>query len=68
MRSFNITAPSDADVPMDEIDRALLNRAALQAVGYTRDTPQPPGGEIQRDRQGNPTGMLACTPAGRPMT
>src|SRR6202035_1444154 len=43
-------------------DRALLNRAALRAVGYTRDTPEPPGAEIQRDRQGNPTGILIARP------
>lgn len=43
-------------------DRALLNRAALRAVGYTKDTPAPPGGEIQRDKQGNPTGMLIAKP------
>jgi len=30
-------------------DRALLNGAALRACGYTKDTPDPPGGEIQRD-------------------
>ena len=33
--------------------RALLNRAALRACGYTKDTPEPPGGEIQRDKSGN---------------
>ena len=27
-------------------DRALLNGAALRVVGYTKDTPSPPGGEI----------------------
>jgi predicted amidohydrolase YtcJ len=43
-------------------DRALLNRAALRAVGYTRDTPDPPSGEIQRDKQGNPTGLLIARP------
>src|SRR5262245_37047484 len=43
-------------------DRALLNRAALRAVGYTKDTPDPPGGEIQRDKQGNPTGLLIARP------
>ncbi|PFH08610.1 hypothetical protein BCF11_0975 [Collimonas sp. PA-H2] len=43
-------------------DRALLNRAALRAVGYTKDTPNPPGGEIQRDAAGNPTGMLIAKP------
>lgn len=53
------------DVPVFVLhlyDRALLNRAALNAVGYTKDTPDPPGGEIQRDKNGNPTGMLIATP------
>jgi predicted amidohydrolase YtcJ len=43
-------------------DRALLNGAALRACGYTKDTPDPPGGEIQRDKQGRPTGMLIARP------
>ncbi len=43
-------------------DRALLNRAALRAVGYGKDTPNPPGGEIQRDGLGNPTGLLLARP------
>lgn len=43
-------------------DRVLLNRAALRAVGYTKDTPTPAGGEIERDRQGNPTGLLIARP------
>jgi hypothetical protein len=43
-------------------DRALLNGAALRACGYTKDTPDPPGGEIQRDKQGNPTGLLLARP------
>ena len=41
---------------------ALLNRAAIQAVGYDKQTPQPTGGEIQRDRDGNPTGWLVSRP------
>ncbi len=41
---------------------ALLNRAALAAVGYTRDTPNPIGGEIQRDKAGHPTGLLIAKP------
>lgn len=43
-------------------DRALLNRAALRAVGYTKDTSELPGCEIQRDKAGNPTGMLIARP------
>ena len=38
---------------------ALMNKAALAAVGYTRDTPNPPGGEIVRDRSGEPD--CACS-------
>jgi predicted amidohydrolase YtcJ len=43
-------------------DRALLNRAALRAVGYTKDSPNPPGGEIVRDGRGKPTGILIARP------
>jgi predicted amidohydrolase YtcJ len=31
-------------------------------VGYTTDTPTPPGGEIVRDAAGNPTGLLLAQP------
>ncbi len=53
------------DVPVFVLhlyDRALLNRAALRALGYDRTTPAPPGGVIERDRRGNPTGMLIAKP------
>ncbi|CAB3963933.1 MULTISPECIES: amidohydrolase [Burkholderia] len=43
-------------------DSALLNAAALRAIGCGRDTSDPPGGEIQRDRLGRPTGMLIARP------
>lgn len=43
--------------------RALLNRAALKALGITKDTPNPPGGEIERDAHGHPTGMLIARPS-----
>lgn len=59
---LNAAAPSTPVFVLHLYDRALLNRAALQAVGYTRDTPNPPGGEIQRDASGNPTGMLIARP------
>lgn len=37
---------------------ALANSAALKAAGITSQTPDPPGGAIVRDAQGNPTGDL----------
>jgi predicted amidohydrolase YtcJ len=36
----------------------FVNRAALVKAGVTRATPDPPGGEILKDQQGNPTGLL----------
>jgi hypothetical protein len=37
---------------------SLANSIALKLAGVTKDTPNPPGGEIVRDGQGNPTGVL----------
>jgi hypothetical protein len=44
---------------------ALLNKAALRALGVTRDTPDNrwPGGAIQRGAGGEPTGLLLATPS-----
>jgi predicted amidohydrolase YtcJ len=36
----------------------LANSAALELAGITRDTPDPPGGTIDRDADGRPTGVL----------
>jgi predicted amidohydrolase YtcJ len=37
---------------------AIANSLALQMAGVTRNTQDPPGGEIERDKDGNPTGLL----------
>jgi len=45
---------------------ALANSQALRLAGITAQTPDPPGGTIVRDAQGNPTGVLkdaAMSPA-----
>jgi predicted amidohydrolase YtcJ len=59
---INAVSPDTPVFVLHLYDRALLNRAALRAVGYTRNTPDPPGGEIQRDKSGNPTGLLIARP------
>ncbi len=59
---INTIAPETPVFLLHLYDRALLNAAALRAVGYTKDTPEPPGGEITRDRNGNPTGLLLAKP------
>jgi predicted amidohydrolase YtcJ len=62
LEEINQVAPDTPVFVLHLYDRAMLNAAALRAVGYTKDTPQLPGGEIQRDRHGNPTGMLIARP------
>jgi predicted amidohydrolase YtcJ len=59
---INAAAPDTPVFILHLYCRALLNKAALRACGYTKDTPNPPGGEIQRDGQGNPTGLLIARP------
>ena len=36
----------------------VCNTAALERAGITHDTPNPSGGEIERDQHGDPTGLL----------
>jgi predicted amidohydrolase YtcJ len=59
---LNAAAPDTPVFILHLYDRAILNAAALRAVGYTKDTPEPPGGEIVRDAKGNPTGLLLAKP------
>jgi predicted amidohydrolase YtcJ len=62
IEEINAIAPDTPVFILHLYDRALLNAAALRAVGYTKDTPNPSGGEIQRDSHGNPTGLLVARP------
>jgi predicted amidohydrolase YtcJ len=59
---LNAVAPDTPVFILHLYDRALLNGAALRAVGYTKDTVAPPGGEIVRDSAGNPLGLLLAKP------
>ena len=62
LEELNAVAPDTPVFILHLYDRALLNAAALRVVGYTKDTPEPPGGAIMRDAAGNPTGLLLANP------
>src|SRR6266702_3196836 len=59
---INAVSPYTPVFVLHLYDRAFVNRAALRSLGYTKETPDPPGGEIQRDKAGNPTGLLIAKP------
>ncbi|MBI1921579.1 MAG: amidohydrolase [Geobacter sp.] len=59
---INAVAPDTPVFVLHLYDRAMVNKAGLRALGYTKDTPDLPGGEIQRDKAGNPTGLLIAKP------
>lgn len=50
----------DRPVALSSIDSHTMwvSSAVLQRVGITAATPDPPGGQIVRDREGEPTGIL----------
>jgi predicted amidohydrolase YtcJ len=62
LKEINEAAPDTPVFILHLYDRALLNAAALRVCGFTKDSKNPPGGEIERDAQGNPTGILLAKP------
>jgi predicted amidohydrolase YtcJ len=42
--------------------KAWLNKAGLQKLGINGTTPNPAGGLIEKDNEGNPTGLLVAEP------
>ncbi|MEU8674500.1 amidohydrolase [Streptomyces sp. NPDC048560] len=60
---LNAAAPDTPVFVLHLYQSAVLNRAALKAAGYTRETPDPKGGQIVRGRDGEPTGMLLAAPS-----
>ena len=60
---INKAAPDTPVFVLHLYASAMLNRAALKALGFDKNTPNPPGGQIQRDVHGEPTGLLLATPS-----
>lgn len=62
LKELNDAAPDTPVFVLNLYNQAFLNKAALRAAGYNRDTPQPPGAIIERDSSGEPTGLLLAEP------
>jgi predicted amidohydrolase YtcJ len=62
LEEINAVSPETPVFVLHLYDRAILNRAALRAIGYDKNTKQMPGTKIQRDDEGNPTGLLIANP------
>lgn len=61
-------ACSDRPVFLPRVGHAgVANTLALQQAGIDRGTPDPPGGRIERDADGRPTGVLLEPPAFEPV-
>ncbi len=63
LEEINAAAPDTPVFVLHLYASALLNRAALRALGITGKTPNPPGGMIEKDGNGDPTGMLIAKPS-----
>ncbi|MEU2075218.1 amidohydrolase [Streptomyces sp. NPDC013489] len=60
---LNAAAPDTPVFVLHLYQSALMNRAAVRAAGFTKDTADPRGGQIVRGRNGEPTGVLLAAPS-----
>ncbi|MBL8901322.1 MAG: amidohydrolase [Planctomycetes bacterium] len=63
LAELNEAAPDTPVFVLHLYAGALLNRAALRALGYERDLPVYPGSFVERDGAGRPTGLLLAKPS-----
>ena len=54
----NVAPDNPVFIVSDTGHQSLANSMALEIAGVTKDSPDPPGGEIERDEGGIPTGLL----------
>ncbi|MFB9368350.1 amidohydrolase [Kitasatospora sp. NPDC001664] len=62
LAELNAAAPDTPVFVLHLYQSALLNRAALRAAGFGRDSADPAGGQIVRGHDGEPTGLLLAAP------
>ncbi|MDV3457927.1 amidohydrolase family protein [Sphingomonas sp. HF-S4] len=53
-----VSADTPIAIPRTDLHSLFLNSAALKLAGIDRNTPDVPGGVIERDEKGEPTGVL----------
>jgi predicted amidohydrolase YtcJ len=63
LSELNEAAPDTPVFILNLYQSALMNRAAVKAAGYTKDSPDFRGGQIVRGRNGEPTGLLLAAPS-----
>ncbi len=62
LKEINEAAPDTPVFVLHLYDSAMLNKAAIRALGINESTPNPPGGLVVKDHRGKPTGMLIAEP------
>ena len=62
LEEINDAAPNTPVFVMYLYGLGFLNKAGIKALGYTKDT-RYPGGEVQLDKDSNPTGLLIAKPS-----
>jgi predicted amidohydrolase YtcJ len=63
LEEINEAAPDTPVFILHLYDQALLNRAALRALGYDEAAPSFDRGLVERDASGKPTGLLIAKPS-----
>ncbi len=63
LEEINKAAPDTPVFILHLYGQAFLNQAAVRALGINKDTPNPPGGVIERDSNGEATGLLVAKPS-----
>lgn len=63
LKEINEAAPDTPVFILHLYGRALLNRAAVRVLGFDKKTPNPPGGVIEKNTSGEPTGLLIAKPS-----
>ncbi|RZG76142.1 amidohydrolase [Acinetobacter sp. WCHAc060025] len=63
IEEINKAAPDTPVFILHLYASAILNKAAIHALGFDKNTQDPPGGRFERDAKGELTGLVLATPA-----